>query len=345
MTIRASTFRIPTTSGIGARVSPRTGSLIALVFGAVLIGMSTIASEAALRDLGPLTLAFARFMVAVAVLLAVCYRTGVRPAFGLAPTVLGISGVTCAFTFQNIGLQHINAMDATLIIEGSIPIVTTALGALLLREQLTTRRIVGLTLAVAGVATVILQGGGDTGGFSLRGGLLTLLAGGWFAVYTVAGRRAFAGEVSLPILTGSVVIGTATLLPGALYESATTGPGRFTPEAIGWVLLLGIGGSALAHVLWAHGLAHLEATEVGIIGTLMPVVGVGAAAMILSEPITIIQAGGAVLVAAGLAITTIPVRHSLRSRRDWVGQLGSGITGSRQGQGTEPRRGRAKQAS
>ncbi len=203
--------------------------------GAVLIGMSTIASEAALRDLGPLTLAFARFLVASAVLLAVSYRTGVRPDFGVAPTILGISGVTFAFTFQNIGLEHINAMDATLIIEGSVPIVTAALGALLLRERLTARRIVGLMLAVGGVAAVILQDGGDTGGVSLRGGLLTLFAGVWFAVYTVAGRWAFAGEVSLPILTGSVVIGMATLLPRALYEGATSldDRDRFTEDERG----------------------------------------------------------------------------------------------------------------
>jgi len=325
MAVRASAIRIPDFAHIGIHVSPRAGSLIALAIGAVLIGMSTIASEAALRDLGPLTLAFARFLVASAALLAICYRMRIRPDFGATSTILGISGVTFAFTFQNIGLEHINAMNATLIIEGAVPIVTAALGALLLRERVTARRIIGLLLAVGGVTAVILQDGGDSGEFSLRGGLLTLFAGVWFAVYTVTGRRAFTGNVSLPILTGSVVIGMVTLLPGALYEGATDGPGRFTPAAIGWVLLLGLGGSAMAHFLWAHGLAHLEATEVGIAGTLIPVVGVGLAATILGEPMTIIQVGGAMLVAAGLGVTTVRFHRSPRIRSTRIERWRSAI--------------------
>lgn len=288
------------------RLSPRAGSLAALLGGAALVGTATVASKAALADIAPLTLAFGRFAVALAVLLPPCLRAGVRPDFGRMSFVLGLTGVTLAYLFQNIGLDLISAMDATLIIEGAVPIATALLGARLLGERLTPHRVAGLALAVGGVAVVVLRG--DSGGgeaFSLLGGLLALAAGVSFALYTIAGRRAFGSGVSLPVLTGSIVIGTLLLLPGVAIEAAAQGPGDLTLRSAALLLFLGLGGSALAHILWAHGLVHLEATEVAVIGTLMPVVGVAAAAVFLGDAVALAQLGGGALVGAGLWLTTL----------------------------------------
>jgi len=175
-------------------------------------------------------------------------------------------------------------------IEGSIPIATALLGARLLGERLSPARLIGLALAVGGVGVV----------------------------------------VPLAVLTGSIAIGTAFLLPGVAFEAATNGPGSFTTQAVALLLFLGLGGAALVHTLWAHGLTHLEATEVAVIGTLMPVVGVGMAALCLGEAITGTQVGGACLVAAGLWVTTRSSRRtptrprsSLRPRSE----VGAGDSG------------------
>ncbi len=309
MVTRAPPQRIRAVRTVPMRLSPRAGSMAALLCGAMLVAMSTIATKAALADLAPLTLAFARFAIALVALIGLCLRAGVRPAFGRVPAMLGITGVTLAFVCQKLGLDRLSAMDATLVIEGSIPIATTLLGVRVLGERLSSNRVIGLALAVGGVGVVVLRGSADAGGaFSLTGGLLALGAGVSFSVYTVAGRRAFGGGVSLAVLTGSIAVGTAFLLPGVAIEAAGDGPGTFTPRAVALLLFLGLVGSALVHTLWAHGLTHLEATEVAVIGTLLPVVGVGMAALFLGEAVTITQAGGVCLVAAGLWATT-------RSRR------------------------------
>src|SRR5262245_28220449 len=111
-------------------LSPRGIAILALLTGAVFFGGSTVASKAMIDRTPPITLAFARFAIGLAVLLLLCRRAGVRPAFGRLPALLGITGISLPFVCQNIGLQHATAVDVTLVIEGGIPIVTGILGAI-----------------------------------------------------------------------------------------------------------------------------------------------------------------------------------------------------------------------
>ncbi len=257
---------------LSPRLSPRAGAALALLGATSLVGASTVASKAALDDTPPLTLGFARFALALIVLLVACRRAGIRPAFGRIPVLLGVTGVSLPFACQNLGLQFTGAATATLIIEGATPIATALLGVWMLRERLTGRRLAGLSLAIAGVVAVVLRGG--EGDFSAAGSLLLLGTAISFSVYNVVGRRAFAGGISLSVLTGSFVVGVLLLAPGAAIELAARGPGPITREGGLLVLYLGLGGSALTQVLWAKGLVHLEAFEVAVAGTLMPIAGV-----------------------------------------------------------------------
>jgi drug/metabolite transporter (DMT)-like permease len=286
---------------LSPRLSPRAGAALALLGATGLVGVSTVASKAALDHTPPLTLGFARFALALIVLLVACRRAGVRPEFGRMPVLLGVTGVALPFACQNVGLQFTGAATATLIIEGAIPIATTLLGVWLLRERLTGRRLAGLVLALAGVVAVVSRGG--AGDFSAAGSLLLLGTAISFSLYNVVGRRAFAGGVSLSVLTGSFVVGVLLLAPGAAFELATQGTGPITGEGSLLVLYLGLGGSALTQVLWAKGLVHLEAFEVAVAGTLMPIAGVATAAVVLGESIAAVQAVGIPLVMVGLFLS------------------------------------------
>jgi drug/metabolite transporter (DMT)-like permease len=285
------------------RPSPRGVAIASLLAGAAFFGASTVASKAALDHLPPVTLAFARFAIALVVLLLLCRRAGVRPVYGRLPAVLGVTGITLPFVCQNVGLQFATAVDTTLIIEGVIPIATAILAAALLGERLTGRRLIGLLLSVAGVGAVVLHGAAGRTGFDGLGSLLAFGAAVSFAVYTVVGRRLFGGNFSLSVLTGSIAIGVLLLAPCAAVEIAVSGPGTISPSAGLLLLYLGVGGSAGTQLLWARGMAGLEAAEVAVFGTLMPVVGVAAANVFLSEPITFVQVGGGLVVGVGLYLT------------------------------------------
>jgi drug/metabolite transporter (DMT)-like permease len=280
--------------------SPVTIGRIALITTAFLQGTSTIASKVALDHMPPIMLAFSRFGIAALILLAVCHRMGARPHFGWDAFLLGFFGVAVAFAAQNIGLEFTTATTATLIIEGSFPVVTIALGIWLLRERINRQQAVALVLAIAGVAMAMVPASGSSIDFSMTGALLTLVAGISLAAHTVLGRRLFRHGVSIPIVTGSVVIGTLLLAPVALVEFAMSEHVSVTFSAVSSVLYLGVGGSALVTLLWARGLHHIRATEVAALGTIGPVVGIVAATLFLGESMNAIQFGGGAVIGLGI---------------------------------------------
>jgi probable blue pigment (indigoidine) exporter len=68
--------------------------------------------------------------------------------------------------------------------------------------------------------------------------------------------------------------------------------------------------TALAYLCWFAGLARLPAATVGVVGLLNPVTGVLLGALVAHETFTLAQAGGIVLVLAGiLASTQAPTRR------------------------------------
>jgi drug/metabolite transporter (DMT)-like permease len=325
------TGRVRPSLGI-PRLSPRGVAIIALLVGAVFFGGSTVASKAMIDRTPPSTLAFARFAIGLVVLLLLCRRAGVKPAFGRLPALLGITGISLPFVCQNIGLQHATAVDVTLVIEGGIPIVTGILGTAFLGERVKGLRLAGLLLAVAGVGAVVLHGATGQTNFSGLGSLLAFGAAVSFAVYTVVGRRLFDGGFSLSVLTGSIAIGVFILAPCAALEIALSGPGSMTGGDGLLLLYLGIGGSAGTQLLWARGMADLEAAEVAVFGTLMPVVGLSAAAIFLGESITLAQICGGLIVGLGLYLTARFAPSSSRAAGDQPPaiRLGVGRQGGRE---------------
>ena len=282
------------------RPSAPTLALLALIAGALLWGASTVASKALLPAFPPLTLAALRFALALLVLRLFLARTGARPATGRFPFLLGLTGVFLVNLGQNLGLGFTSATAATLIIEGGAPVLTALLGALVLGERLGGRRALGLLVALAGVATVVLPGGEPTT-LLAPGSLLPLGAALALAAYNLLGRRAFTTG-ALPVVAGAARYGLLLLLPGAVRELSRQDLGPVTmADGLG-LLYLGVGSSAVAFVLWGYGLARLDAGQVAAVGMLLPLSGVAAAARWLGEPLGVPQLIGAALVLLGIRL-------------------------------------------
>jgi drug/metabolite transporter (DMT)-like permease len=214
---------------------------------------------------------------------------------------------------QNVGLGFTSATAATLIIEGGGPVLTALLGSLLLRERLGRRRAIGLCVALAGVAAVVL-GGRDVATLLGPGSLLPLGAALALAAYNLLGRRAFAVG-AVPMVAGAARYGLLLLLPGVVVELLYHDLGPITATDGLWLLYLGVGSSAVAFVLWGYGLARLEARQVAAGGTLLPVSGVAAAALCLGEPLGAQHVAGAALVLLGIwLIATGHTGDKLHSR-------------------------------
>lgn len=279
-----------------------------------LWGSTFVVTKAAIAELPPLTLAFARVAVGALVLLPFALLRYRRSATSGLPwralIVLGTLGVALYYTAFNLSMQYTSATQGALV-QSCIPAMTALIAVLWFGERASRTRIVGITLSVVGVL-IVLSGAADPADQSNRsadatatallGNLLMFSTVVAWGLYTSLAKRvaAFDPVVTTTCITG---IGALLLLPAALFELA----GRELPQLSinAWlsVAYLGILASGVAYMLYNDALRHMDASEVGVYTNLIPVVGVITGLVVLRDPLSAQAIAGGVVVMAGVWIT------------------------------------------
>ena len=151
-------------------------------------------------------------------------------------------------------------------------------------------------LACAGVALLALAGGEAS--VSPLGIGLAVVAGGSYAVYTLAAKRLLtAGHAPEAVMAVAFGLAAVVLLPALLLSE----PGWLLHgDGIALAVFLGVIPTALAYVLFARGLNRLSASETATLTLAEPLTAGLLGAIVLAEPMTAMSAAGAGLVLAGL---------------------------------------------
>ena len=287
-------------------------ALVAPLAAATLWGGMYVVSEWSFDAVPPVTLGFLRVAVAVVALLFVVRATRPKRSFswGDRARFVGLGAwVTLTIVTQFVGTDLTTAGQGSLLTVAT-PVATVLLGAALLAEPLTRRRLAGIALAGAGTLVVLHGQYGLTslGGASLLGVLALLVASVAWGVYTVRGtplvRRYSALETATYATLASVpMLGVAAAVELALL-GRSLGSLPVTPEVIGAVAYLGFGATAAAWYLWYKGLEYVDAGRVAVAFYAQPLVGVGLGALLLDERVgPTFLLGGAVL-ALGVYLTS-----------------------------------------
>jgi len=283
---------------------------------AILWGASFLLTKITLTQLGPMTTATLRWMLAAAVLLAASQatargRTTVRQALRRDWRIfigLGLVGVSLFYTLQNVALTYTTSVDVGLIMN-DFPVLTAVLGVWLLGEQFTWRAAGGLVLATVGVTLISLGGLTETGwngaltSVSLRarllGDLLALVATLFGALYIVGGKRAVTTYDPLTVTTLAGLFGALMLVPVALWEGFSL---HLSPRV--WAALLGLalGSGAAANWLWWYAADRLPISRAGVFLYVTPIVSTALGVAVLGEPLTTATVAGAGFVIGGVAL-------------------------------------------
>ncbi|MCX4776991.1 DMT family transporter [Streptomyces sp. NBC_01264] len=314
--------------------TPATGrSLLYLVIAGTAWGTAGAAASLLYlaSDLGPLALSFWRCAGGLAVLLAVL-AVRRRPRVGAVEegavtggavrartvraraSVGSLIGTGLMFTlFQSAyfaAVRETGLAVATVVTLGSGPVLI-ALGARYwMGERLGRGGIVAVAGALAGLAVLVLGGGGGEVR-PLGVGWALLSAGGYGAMTLRArllGRRGTGGD---PLVTTvwSVGVGTACLLPFALLEGLM--PHTAEPVRVLWLLAyMATVPTALAYALYFSGAAAVRAATVSVIMLIEPVGAAAIAVLVLGERLT-----GAVALGTVLLLTAVGALIAAESRR------------------------------
>ncbi len=282
-------------------MSPR-DRLLALSV-AVMWGLNFLAIDASLGHFPPMLLVAVRFaLIAVPTVLLVP-----RPDVPLRWLVgYGIGFGTLQFLFLYWGMAAgMPAGLASLVLQASAPF-TVVLGAVFLRERVSGRRLVGILVAVAGLALVGWQRAEHAAVLPF---LLTLAGALGWAFGNVCSRQAHPPRPLHLTLWMSVV----PPLPMLALSLLTEGPARIAESfgtlgtRSGVVALAGLAytvlvGTVLGSGVWTGLLARHPAGVVAPFSMLVPVVGMTAAWVVLGETASWLEILGGVLVVGGVLL-------------------------------------------
>jgi drug/metabolite transporter (DMT)-like permease len=298
--------------------------LLAAIWGASFMFIKVI-----LRDMGPLTLVALRMTLGAGGLV-VLYALARRQRAGaerpvpwralLGPFVLAaILNAVIPYILISWGETAITSGDAA-ILNATTPLFTTligyGLGSRAGADRLPPVRALGVLVGFVGVAVLVTgsrqaDSADPTLGWLGHGAVL--LAAASYAVAGLYARRAFAGLPTLVPAVGQNVAAALILIPPTLVVAPLTHVP--SPEVILALLALGLGGTALAYVLYFHLLATVGATRTLLVTYLLPVTALIYGALLLGEDVGAQAVLGLALVLAGIAITTGGIGFAWRAVR------------------------------
>jgi len=278
----------------------------------VLWGVNVSAVKALTTSFESLPLAALRMAVACLALSAiVLWRRGGVPALG-ARQLAAMTGCAFLMVYANQilfaqGLLRSTATNGALIMALS-PLVSALMAALVFRESLTPRRMLGVALGFAGVAAVVLSHPGAGLSRAGIGDLMLALGVVSFAIGGVGVQRLARQIDPLSISWVIYMIGTAMLVLHTLLGPSRLGTAELFPGAWPWALVLfsGIAATAAGNLIWNRAISVIGVARTAVFLYWVPVFGVAFAALLLGEALTWWHLLGFVAVMSGTWLGTRP---------------------------------------
>jgi len=281
--------------------------LVMLLHSALSAG-TYLAAKRALGELSPFELALARFSFAALVyagLLAWRWKAVSRRDL-VAFALLGFVAVPLNQGLFLFGLSRTTPGHAALLY-AMTPIFVFVLALLRREERSSPWKVIGIGVAFAGAAIVLVARGqlsGQPGADrALQGDLLVLLAVVAWAVYVVWGKP-YAERLGVIMTTGlTVVSGTILYLPAGLALSRLSSFQALS--AGGWwsLFYLVVLTSVVSYLLYYWALKREDASRVAIWSNTQPVLTALLAWAVQGDPLTPSFVAGGVLVILGVVMT------------------------------------------
>ncbi|AUL48213.1 multidrug DMT transporter [Bordetella trematum] len=282
---------------------------------AVLIwSVNMVVTKMAASVISPAAISFYRWVVAVLVLAPFTLPGVLRQWALIRPNLwrLAVLGALGMGVYQ--GLLYVAAATTTAtnmgIITSMVPLLTIAVGTLILHERPTRMAVLGALVALLGLG--ILLGEGDPRRLLSVGGtvgdVLMAVAALSYALYGVLLRK-----WSLPMgVWQSLFMQAVFVVLFQIPFFVLSAPSPLTAQNLPMVLYAAIFPSLFAPYFWMQGVNHLGPNRASIFLNLMPVGTVVIAALTLGEHPHAYHIVGGLLALAGVSLAQTRARRAAR---------------------------------
>lgn len=300
-------------------MTSRTKALIAIVLAALLWSTAGFA-KIVVRSLDPYVAAFLRFFVASVVIFPFFLKTKKHKHFFRDLVPLSLAS-TANILLYYIGLQTSTASSAVLISAG-VPLVTSIFAHMLIKEQLTPHKLIGIIIGLVGVIFIALLPIIEKGNFAsgnIVGNTFFIASVFVWSIYTIGSRRAIDKQGHSPLIVSGVSIFTSTIV--FFFISIFTFKPSYIqivadPSMIFLILHLGINITVATYLLFQWAIKHSSATTTSLNTYLQPMFALGINTLFLGEKITLPLVFGAAIVLSGVMITS--GKKLILEARGWV---------------------------
>ena len=282
-------------------------SLIALMV--LLWSGNYIAAKIAFREFPALIVMCLRMLMAALLIGPVYWRQTRRRETALTLreagllALLGIAGIFMNQFFWTLGTSRTTVVHSSMIM-ATIPVWVLLMAGLMRLERITWPKLLGMAIAMAGIALLRMARPGRTvGAATFTGDILVMLCALMFAALTTFGKR-YRPEGGGIAVNAFAYIGGAIILVPALWWSGRD----FDFARVSWagwaaVFYMAAFSSVLCYLIYYYALEHISASRMAGVQYLQPVLATVMAMFILGEELTAstVAAGGTIL--AGVYVT------------------------------------------
>jgi drug/metabolite transporter (DMT)-like permease len=270
-----------------AKADSATTARLLVVLLAFAWGLNWVAAAFALREVSPWSLRVAGSSIGAAILFLAATITGHNMKVPRGEYVhVMVAGFLNVSGFQILSgfAQLSGATSRAIIITYSMPIWTVVLSWLVLGERLNTIRWFAFCLCIVGITILLwplFAAGFPPFVFYSLGCALT------WAIATVYIKWAKVTVEPLVNAAWQLLFGLGFIVIGSFAFEGHPHLWPLQRETILAILFVGLFGVGLAHFLWWSIVGRLPATTAALGSLLVPVIGVGATAIVLGERLTI----------------------------------------------------------
>ena len=289
--------------------SPRLAYLL-LTLTALFWSGNFVLARAMHASVAPMTLSFARWAIALCLLLPFGWRPAWQQRALWLPhwrrlLLLALLGVTGFNSLAYWGLQYTAATNAVLL-NSFIPILIVLFGAVFFGMKIGLRQALAVGISFVGVLFIVAHGDGQRlAALDInRGDAVVFLAMVAWALYTLLLKPLPASLDRIGLLTVLVAIGLVGIVPLFAAELAS---GRHTPlngSTLATFAYVGTLPSVAAYYFYNLGVARVGAARAGMFIHLMPGFGAVLSMLFLGEALQWYHLAGIGLILSGVVLAT-----------------------------------------
>ncbi|WP_286884473.1 DMT family transporter [Aneurinibacillus sp. UBA3580] len=290
------------------------GFYLLLLCTSMLWAGNFVAGKFLVGHASPMMLTDMRWVVAIVCLIPIVWwkeKRIVPPRQAIWPLFfMGLTGVMLFNWFMFLALERTSA-DNVGLLSALNPVAIAIVSFFLLRERMTGRQLIGMTVSFLGVVVVISHG--DVGRL-LRlhlntGDLYMLCAVASWGFYSVAGRKAMKYVSPYMSTLWAGIFGVLSLMPFTVSSMEIV-----APDPAFWLatVYVSVGATVLAMLFWNIGVQRVGGTKSGVFLNFNPIFTALLSFWLLGERMNVVQFAGTALVISGVYLFTALPRRANR---------------------------------